>query len=398
MMAGMAADLLVVGGGIAGAAAAYRAARDGLSVTLVDDATKGRATAAGAGILSHAALRELPAPSTELFRNATAYYRHLVELLAEDGEGDLGYAVVGELIVAPGRDGGERLEAVAARLAEENAKWDSRPLGEISLLSAAEARRLFPPLREGLAAVHTTEVARVDGRLLRDALVRATERRGGRLVRATAKLRPAPPGAPPAIEVNDGVLGADAVILAAGAWSQALGAPLGLLLPVTPQRGQIIHLSLPGAPAGGYPVLSGHGHDYVVCFPPDRIVLGATREDAAGFDYRATAGGVRDVLGRALEVAPGLATASLQEIRIGFRPASPDGMPMLGPVPGHEGLHVATGFGPSGLTLAPFASDTVAALATGSPPWRHVAEPALEHGEELLASFSPGRFAAGRPA
>ncbi len=341
----LSADLVVVGGGISGASAAYRLARDGVGVVLVDARHEGQATAAGAGIISTGALRDLPLHWARLFQDSTRYYGDLISRLAEDGEGDVGYAIVGDLIIAPGPEEAERLAEVAARLTEENDRWPGAPVGEIDLLTPAEARRLFPPLAEGLGAVHTSKVGRVDGRLLRVGLHRPE-----------------------------------------------LLAPLGVGPPVVPQRGQIIHLDLPGAETAAYPVVSGHGSDYIVSFPPGRVVLGATREDGSGFDYRATAGGVHEILSRALAVAPGLAEGTLQEIRVGFRPASPDGMPILGAVPGYDLLYLATGFGPSGLTLGPYSADLVAAAAIGGRPPTPGEAPT-----DRLGPFSPSRFPAGPP-
>ncbi len=380
----------MVGGGISGAAAAYRLARDGVGVTLVDAGHQGQATAAGAGIISHAGMRGLPYHWTRLFRESTRYYGTLVSRLAEDGEEHLGYAVVGEIIVAPGGDAPTRLAGIAARLSEENERWPDAPVGEIEILAPAEARRLFPPLAEGLGAVHTSKVARVDGRLLRDALRRAARRRGARLVAGTARLESSGDAAVPVVEIDGQRIEAAAVIVAAGAWTPELLAPLGAAPPVAPQRGQIIHLTLPSTGTASFPVVSGHGSDYVVCFPPTRVVVGATREDGSGFDYRVTAGGANEVLNRALGIAPGLAAATLHEIRVGFRPASADGMPILGALPGHDGLYLATGFGPSGLTLAPYSADLVAAVVSGG------ATPTPgQTATDLLTPFSASRFPAG---
>lgn len=382
----MSSDVVVVGGGISGASAAYRLAGDGVEVTLVDARHDGQATAAGAGIISHGALRSLPSHWIGLFRESTRYYRALVSRLAEDGEPDVGYAVVGEIIIAPGADGPARLSEMATRLAEENDQWPDRPVGEIGVLSPVEARQLFPPLAQGLGAVHTSKVARVDGRLLRDALHRAAARRGARLVTGAARLASRGADVAPAVEVAGERIEAGSVIIAAGAWTPELMAPLGVGVPVVPQRGQIVHLALPGADTASYPVVSGHGSDYVVAFPPDRVVLGATREDGSGFDYRVTAGGTHAILTRALGIAPGLAGGTLREIRVGFRPVSPDGMPILGAVPGYDRLYLATGFGPSGLTLGPYSADLVAAAAAGGPA------PGGGDATELLAPFSSGRF------
>jgi len=97
-------------------------------------------------------------------------------------------------------------------------------------------------------------------------------------------------------------------------------------------------------------------------------VAGATRETGAGFEYRVTAGGLAQVLGQALAVAPGLAEARHLETRVGFRPAGPDPRPLLGPVPGVDGLVVATGLGPTGLTMGPYAGAVAARAALGEPP------------------------------
>jgi D-amino-acid dehydrogenase len=93
-----------------------------------------------------------------------------------------------------------------------------------------------------------------------------------------------------------------------------------------------------------------------------------------------TAAGQREVLDHALAVAPGLADATLAETRIGFRPASEDGLPVLGPLDGHPDVLMATGFGAGGLTLAPFAGTVIADLALGVRPSLDV-EP-----------YRPGRF------
>ncbi|HEU5199584.1 MAG TPA: FAD-dependent oxidoreductase, partial [Ktedonobacterales bacterium] len=116
------------------------------------------------------------------------------------------------------------------------------------------------------------------------------------------------------------------------------------------------------------------------------VVAGATREDGPGFDVRLTVAGVHEVLSEALRVAPGLAGATIQETRIGLRPASPDGLPLLGHVPGLERVFLATGHGPSGLQLGPYSGALVADLLLGQPA--HVD----------LTPFAPERFQQGETA
>jgi D-amino-acid dehydrogenase len=161
---------------------------------------------------------------------------------------------------------------------------------------------------------------------------------------------------------------ADMVVVAAGAWAPALLQPLGLTLAVTPQRGQIVHLGLPGQATGAWPVVLPRSTHYLLAFADSRVVAGATRETGAGFDHRVTAAGLAEVLGEALAVAPGLAGATVIETRIGFRPVGPDARPLLGPAPGVAGLLVGNGLGPSGLTIGPLAGRLLAEAALGLAP------------------------------
>jgi D-amino-acid dehydrogenase len=132
---------------------------------------------------------------------------------------------------------------------------------------------------------------------------------------------------------------------------------------VAPMRGQIVHLSLPGNDTAAWPVVLPQSSHYLLAFEDSRVVVGATRESGSGFDYRVTAAGQAEVLQQALHVAPGLAPATVVETRIGFRPASADGLPLLGHVRGVDGLLVGNGLGAAGLTIGPFAGKLLADLA-----------------------------------
>ena len=103
----------------------------------------------------------------------------------------------------------------------------------------------------------------------------------------------------------------------------------------------------------------------MVPWPDNRVVVGATRETGSGFDARTTVSGVREVLGEALRVAPGLAAAEIREIRVGLRPYTQDLLPVLGPVPGRKNVWLATGHGPTGLQLGPYSGKLIADLIQG---------------------------------
>jgi len=78
-----------------------------------------------------------------------------------------------------------------------------------------------------------------------------------------------------------------------------------------------------------------------------------------------TAAGVAEVLNAGLAVAPGLASWTLDEIRIGFRPTALDEVPKLGPVPGTDNLFIGNGLGPSGLTMGPYCGSLLAEAVLG---------------------------------
>jgi D-amino-acid dehydrogenase len=88
-------------------------------------------------------------------------------------------------------------------------------------------------------------------------------------------------------------------------------------------------------------------------------------EAQAGFDHRPTADGLQQLLRECLRTAPGLSQATVAEIRVGSRPATPDGRPILGRVPGWSNAFVATGHGTEGLLLGPFSALVVARLVLG---------------------------------
>lgn len=374
-------DVIVVGGGIVGASAAYHLARSGAQVTLVDQEQPGQATAAGAGIIAPGTSFHPPAAFFPLAFRAVAYYEELLANLAEDGESHTGYETVGLLHVAASEDEAARLP-ILLRLFEERAAAGVKNLGRVRLLDSQEARALFPALGMVHGAIHVPEAARLDGRLMRDALRGAAQFRGARIVVTSREATLVRDGTRVTQVIADGKsLAADKVIIAAGAWSGQFAETLGLALPIYPQRGQILHLQGPEE-AGQWPIVVGFHSHYLLTFPGGRIVAGATREDHAGFDVRETARGVREALSEALRVAPGLADTTLREVRIGLRPASPDGLPILGRVPEIENVFLATGHGPSGLQLGPYSGALVASLAAGH-------EPKLD-----LSPFSVERFQA----
>jgi D-amino-acid dehydrogenase len=372
---GASTRIVVIGGGIVAASVAYHLARRDVSVIIVAADHAGAATDAGAGIICPWA-DQADDPGYRLSAEGARYYPELLAMLAGDGQADTGYAQVGALCVAAGA---EALRAAAARLRSRLAATPE--IGEVAVLEPGGPARMFPPLDASLGGVWIAGGARVDGRAIRDSLLRAAASRGARRVRGTARLDLAS-GRVTGVRAGADRIEADAVVVAAGAWTAQVCAVAGCPLPIGPQRGQIVHARLPGADTGGWPVVLPAVGPYLLGFPAGRVVLGATREDA-GFEHAATVGGVGGLLAAGLQLAPGLARATLLETRVGFRPATADGRPLLGRLA--EGLLVAAGHGPEGLTAGPWTGCAAAALALGEAPGTDV------------APFDPARFSPGSP-
>jgi D-amino-acid dehydrogenase len=358
-------DTIIIGGGVVGASAAYHLARAGVKTLLIDKHDYGRATDAGAGIIgAETAGVMLPNAWFDFAVQANNYYPKLIEQLTESHAGDTGYRVVGELTIAADEDELDLYEGKKQIVFERQRQRGLPSTDDLREVSPAEARELFPALKTVLKALYARNVARVDGRMLTAAMLNAvtqkltflSERVDSLIINNLRVI---------GVNVQGSAIYAGKVIIAGGAWSAAFGEQLGCSIPVEPQRGQIIHLNLEGKDTNHWAVVVPfHGH-YIVCWENGRVVCGATRELSSGFVPKTTAAGVHEVLGEALRVAPGLAPASIGEIRVGLRPRTADNMPVLGGVPNVEGVYLCTGHGASGLLLGPFSGKVAADWAMG---------------------------------
>jgi D-amino-acid dehydrogenase len=352
--------IVIVGAGVLGASAAFHLARMGERVTVIDAGLDGRATAAGAGIICPWVSGVDDPAFYRLYAGGGQYYPALIAALGEAGETETGYRCSGAMLVS-----GDPAElGWIERMARQRAV---PAMGDVRRLSAAQAQAMFPPLRTGLGGVFVSGGARVDGRKLAAALLRAAEGSGATTVCGRATLVAAA-GRVTGVEVAGQLLAADRVIVTAGAWTDPVLRPLGIGVSVGPQRGQIVHLRMEGVETQEWPVILPPGSHYIVPFDRGRVVVGATRETGVGFDYRITAAGQAEVLNEALSIAPGLGAATLLETRVGFRPLGAGVRPSLGWVRGVEGLAVGTGLGAAGLTIGPFAGRLLAELAVGRSP------------------------------
>ncbi|RPF50627.1 NAD(P)/FAD-dependent oxidoreductase [Aquisalibacillus elongatus] len=350
-------SFVIIGGGILGASTAYHLALAGEDVTIIDRKDLGQATDAAAGIVCPWLSQRRNKKWYRMVKGGARYYPELVEKLKVDGETDVGYKRVGTISL---HTDPTKLDQMVERAKKR--REDAPEIGEIKRLSSEESQAYFPLLSDEYEAVYVSGGARVDGRAMRDALLRAAQKRGANVIQGSAEIL-TESNRVVGVNVNDQTIFADKVLDTSGAWAKQLMEPLGINFHVTHQRAQIIHLDLQNMNTSEWPVVMPPNNSYLLSFDEGRMVVGATRTDEVEFDYRTTTGAIHEILGKALEVAPGLDNSTFVETRVGFRPYTPGYLPIIGAVPHIDQLLVANGLGASGLTSGPYLGAELARLA-----------------------------------
>ncbi|RWR06261.1 FAD-binding oxidoreductase [Siminovitchia fortis] len=354
--------IIVIGAGIFGASTAYHLAKAGADVTVIDRKDMGQATDAAAGIVCPWLSQRRSKDWYRLAKTGAAFYPGLITELEEIGETETGYARVGAISLHKDREKLLQMKERALKRLE-----DAPEIGEIKLLDANETRALFPPLAEGFGSVYVSGAARVNGRRLREALLRSAERLGAHRVYGDAKLV-LDGKKVEGVEANGSFYDSTKVVITAGAWIRELMQSIGVDFRSKDLKAQIVHMELPETQTGNWPVIMPPGSQYIVPFEDGRIVAGATYENFTHFDLRVTAGGMHEILEKALETAPGLIDSTILETRVGFRPYTPESIPVLGKLPGFENILIGNGLGATGLTAGPYLGSELACLALGKEP------------------------------
>ena len=381
-------DVIVVGGGVIGTAIAWRAARSGQAVTLVDPGgddpgTDDKASLVAAGMLGPVSesvfgehdLLNLNLHAIDRF---PAFNRELEEAAGKT----TGLRTEGTLAVA--YDNGD--------LAALDRLTDFRhSIGlKAERLDARECRRLEPFLAPGTrGGVLATGDLSVDNRRYLAALRAAAAACGVRTLAGTVtevgdgQVMVKAPGRP---EAPGTTLAARHVVIAAGHATRALdGVPAAIRTAIRPVKGQILRLRHPGS----IPHLLTHtvraivqGHDlYLVPREDGELVVGATQEERDDRDV--TAGAVHDLLRDAATAVPAVSELIFAEASAGLRPGTSDNGPILGLVRaagGNGSLIIAAGHFRNGIMLSAITADAVLALLHG------------EETHDAWTPFGPGRF------
>jgi glycine oxidase len=356
-------DVVIVGGGVIGLSCAWRAARRGARVAVVERSRPpAGATRVAAGML--APVGELAFGEPELLKMTLAaaelYPDFVAELEAASGI-STGYRRDGALHVALDRDEAAELRRVheLQRSLGLGAEW----------LPPRRCRELEPGLTPSFnGGVHAPSEASVDPRALAASLLTALEAEDGVELLVGTEVDAALLDDERIVGVrSEGgrELRAAAVILAGGAWSaQAHWLPDSARPPVRPVKGQILELRARDGVAPCRRIVSSE-RVYLVPRPDGRLIVGATVEEQ-GFDTAVTAGGVHELLREAYRLLPEVAEMELVEATAGLRPGTPDNLPLIG-ASGIDGLLWATGHYRNGILLAPLTANMLVEELEGAP-------------------------------
>ena len=352
-------DILIVGGGIIGLAIAVELKRQGAKVTVVSQDFTQAASQAAAGMLAPMAEKLTSSPLLDLCLRSRWLYPEWTQKLEQLTGVDTGYLPCG--ILAPVYN---LPESITQR---DNAAW----------LDQATIKLYQPGLSDRVVGGWWyPEDGQVDNRCLMQSLLQATQTLGIELKEGVkVKAIHQHQGRVKCVLTDGGQLEAEQYVLAAGSWSSQL-----LPLPVRPVKGQMLSLGMPQKrhqPFSLQRVIYGDGI-YLVPRQDGRLIVGATVEEVDWTPFN-TPKGIQSLLDKATELYPAAADWQIEELWWGFRPGTPDELPILGRS-ACDNLFFATGHYRNGILLAPITASLMADLLLE------------QKSDPLLAAFSYQRF------
>ena len=372
---------MVVGAGVVGCSIAYYLARGGASVALLEKEAIGSGSSAHAtGSLSLLGTEFSPGASFRFAIDSFNEFPGLVGELEEATGMDLLYQRRPSLRLALEEDEEELIKGLMGwQGAEVAMRW----------IGADEVHAIEPRLTPSLrGAVYEDESAQLDSYRLNLALAAAAERLGTAVYLREVTGLIAQGSRITGVRTPNGEVHCGTVVLAAGVWSPAFEKDLDFPVPVRALKGERLLLQYGGEPL---PVLiSSPKRGHMISRLDGMLSVGSTggrdydQEQlyrGEGFDRQPTETARRELLQRAVDVLPDLENAALVQQLAGSRPLSPDRAPIIGPVPGKDGVVLATGHTTKGIHLGPITGLVVEEMVrTGKTP-------------PSAAPFRPERFA-----
>ena len=352
-------DILIIGGGIMGLSIAVELQRQGAKATVVSQDFMQAASHAAAGMLAPMAEKLTAAPMLDLCLRSRWLYPEWTQKLEALTGVETGYLPCG--ILAPVY---QQSEATSTTKSEFWLDRQAIQLHQPGLSDRVVGGWWYP------------EDGQVDNRCLMRSLLQAAQTLGVEIKEGVSvKAIQQKQGRVNGVLTDAGLLSAEQYVLAAGSWSSRL-----LPLPVRPVKGQMLSLKMPQKLHQPFPlqkVLYGEGI-YLVPRQDGRLVIGATVEEVDWTPFN-TPNGIQSLLSKAAQMYPALGDWQIEELWWGFRPGTPDELPIIGRSE-CDNLYLATGHYRNGILLAPITASLIADLIL------------KQQADPLLEEFSYQRF------
>ncbi|MEE2885478.1 MAG: FAD-dependent oxidoreductase [Chloroflexota bacterium] len=336
--------VVIIGGGVVGLSTAYFLAQKGVTSTVIErDSVASHSSGFAYGGLSSISISPLERSLEMIADDGMDIHRYLGSILEQKTGIATGYRNKPLLsLVFDESDIPPIQEAVEQR--------QSHPDYTVTLLTPEETRNLEPRVSENVkAAVLIEGSAEVDPLKFNLALAKLSEEMGTTILKGTVTSIAVDNYRVSGVVIDDQILHCDQLVIAMGPWSTWAGEWLGFEVKVTPLKGQIVRLKIPGDPIK-YSV--GWNGNYAST-KPDGLVWAGTTEEWVGFDETPTQSGREDITRSLLKMMPYIEDAQLVQQTACLRPVTPDRLPILGYVPKVEGIFLATGAERKGIVLGP---------------------------------------------
>jgi len=340
----------IVGAGIVGATAAYYLSKEAEVEVTVFDHGYGQATKAAAGIISPWFSKRRNKAWYKMARLGADFYVDLLADLEKSGQKVDFYQSSGVFLLKKDDSKLEELYQLALQRRDE-----SPLIGELAILDQVAASSLFPGLEGFERLLYASGGARVDGQLLVNRLLEASQ---VKVVKKEVSLTPLASG----YQIDNQMF--DQVILSTGAWLGHILEPLGYEVDVRPQKGQLRDYQVE-QDMGAYPVVMPEGEWDLIPFPGGKLSLGATHENDMGFDLTVDENLLQQMAEAASPFYPNLKDTMISGGRVGIRAYTSDFSPFFGQVPNLSGVYTASGLGSSGLTTGPIIGYHLAQMLQG---------------------------------
>ena len=337
-------QVVIVGGGVAGCAAAYYLASQGVKSTIVErEGISSQASGFSAGSLNPLEGTHIPGPLAALALESFNLHLGLWETLQAESGVDFQGRIATLTKVAFAEAEIPALQNSLDTFNAAGSHFSGQWLDRQQLLDLEP--RLSP---QALCGVSLYGYTALDSLLFTQALATAAEKRGATILKDTARGVRLSNGRVQGLILAEGAIACDSLVLAAGPWAREAEPWLDISLPVDPLKGEILRLQ----PTGSLLLSDYYGAGASLYPKPDGLVWCGTTEEWEGFDRDPTEAAKTRIWQAAASLMPQLAEAKLMRHTACLRPVTPDWLPIIGRAPGWDNVYLATGAGKKGVLLS----------------------------------------------